>query len=74
MPAWLPGIGLAVALVVARLALEPESALAVAATALTGLAAYWVAYYAFVLIPSERNLVREVAGGLVGRADPDPAA
>ena len=74
VPAWLPGIGLAVALVVVRLALEPESAPAVAVTALTGLAAYWVAYYAFVLIPSERNLVREVAGGLVGRADPESTA
>ncbi len=67
VPAWLPGLGLAVALVVARLALDPRSAIAVAATALVGLAAYWALYYSFALLPSERRLVRDVAAGGLGR-------
>jgi O-antigen/teichoic acid export membrane protein len=67
VPAWLPGIGLAIALTAARLTFEPEAALAVAATALAGLAIYWAVYYAFVLGPSERKLVHDVAGGLLGR-------
>jgi hypothetical protein len=54
-----------VALVTARLTLGPESAMAVAATAIAGLAAYWAVYYVFALVPSERRLVREVAAGAI---------
>ena len=57
-PAWTLGAALAAALVAVRLAFDPEDALAVAGTALAGLAAYWAAYYALVLDPGERALVR----------------
>lgn len=60
-PAWALGVALAAALVAARLALDPESALAVAATALAALGAYWAAYCALVLDRGERALVRSLA-------------
>jgi O-antigen/teichoic acid export membrane protein len=63
-PAWLLGLALAAVLVAARLALDLRSALAVAATALSALAAYWAAYYALWLDGGERALVRAVLGGL----------
>jgi O-antigen/teichoic acid export membrane protein len=60
-PAWALGLALAGALVAARLALDPVSALAVAAAAVVGLVGYWVAYYAVCLDAGERSLVRDVA-------------
>jgi PST family polysaccharide transporter len=59
-PAWAVGVGLAAALVGVRLVLDPESALAVAATAAGALVAYWAAYCALVLDPAERALVRSM--------------
>jgi O-antigen/teichoic acid export membrane protein len=58
VPAYTLGLVLAGALVAIRFGLEPETLLPVAAVAIVGLAAYWSAYYALVLDPSERGLVR----------------
>ncbi len=58
LPAWSLGVVLGAALVAARLALDPESAAAVLATAAAGLAGYWVAYRLLWLDRSERRLVR----------------
>jgi O-antigen/teichoic acid export membrane protein len=60
LPAWALGAVLALALVAVAELLEPSGALEVAATAAAGLAAYWGAYYAAVLDPGERALVRQV--------------
>jgi drug/metabolite transporter (DMT)-like permease len=60
--AWLPayalGAGLAGALVALRLAAEPQTLPAVLAAAVGGVLAYWVAFWAWVLDPDERALVR----------------
>lgn len=59
-PAWALGVVLAAGLVAVRLVLDPETALAVAATSLGGLAAYWVAYYLVCFDRDERTLVWQV--------------
>jgi O-antigen/teichoic acid export membrane protein len=60
--AWLPayslGVVLAGVLVAIRLGLDPETLPAVLAAAVGGVLAYWVGFYAFVLDPDERALVR----------------
>jgi O-antigen/teichoic acid export membrane protein len=62
-PAWALGAVLAVVLVGARAVLELEGAPGlVAALALGGCAAYWLAYYALWLSPAERSLARDVVG------------
>jgi O-antigen/teichoic acid export membrane protein len=65
--AWLPayslGTVLAGALILLRLAAEPSSLPAVLGAAAAGVLAYWIAFYAVVLDPAERTLVR----GLVRR-------
>jgi hypothetical protein len=66
-PAWVLGGVLAVALIAVRLTVDPQSAPAVAATALAGLVAFWIAYYALWLDSGERSLVRAVAGGFARR-------
>ena len=59
--AWLPAYSLggllAATMVVARLALEPDSLLAVVGLAAGGLLAYWGVFYAAVLVPSERRIL-----------------
>jgi O-antigen/teichoic acid export membrane protein len=57
LPAWTLGLALGGALVAVRIALDPESTLAVAATAVGGVLVYWVAYYALWLERDERTLV-----------------
>jgi O-antigen/teichoic acid export membrane protein len=58
--AWLPayslGVALAVVLVAARLALDPNSLPAVVGLAVAGVLAYWGAFYVLVLDSAERRL------------------
>ncbi len=65
--AWLPayslGLVLAGVLVAIRLGLEPESLPAVLLAAAGGVLAYWIAFYAVVLAPDERALVRGLLRG-----------
>jgi len=63
LPVYALGAALAAALVGLRLALDPEVLPAVLGLAAGGVLAFWGAYYALVLGPDERALVR----GLVGR-------
>jgi O-antigen/teichoic acid export membrane protein len=60
--AWLPayalGAVLAGVLVALRLAADPETLPAVIGMAAVGVVAYWLAFYALVLGPDERTLVR----------------
>jgi O-antigen/teichoic acid export membrane protein len=63
LPAYAGGALLAGVLSAIRFGLEPDALPAVAAVALAGVLAYWAAYYALVLDPAERELVR----GLLGR-------
>jgi O-antigen/teichoic acid export membrane protein len=58
IPAYTSGALLAAALIGVRLALEPDTLPAVGALAVGGVALYWAAYYALVLDPSERGLLR----------------
>jgi O-antigen/teichoic acid export membrane protein len=67
LPAYSLAAALALALAVARLTLPLDSAVVVVAVALGGLLAYWLAFYAVWLRPHERQLVRQVATGLVRR-------
>lgn len=67
LPAYSLAAALALALAGARLALPLDSAGPVVAVALGGLLAYWIAFYAVWLRPHERQLVRQVAAGLVRR-------
>jgi hypothetical protein len=59
--AWLPayslGALLAALLVVARLALDPDSLAAVVGLAAGGVLAYWAVFFGLVLEPSERALL-----------------
>jgi O-antigen/teichoic acid export membrane protein len=64
LPAYTLGALLAAGLLLVRLLLEPDALPGVAATALAGVGLYWVAFYALVLEPSERALVR----GLMNRS------
>jgi len=59
------GVVLAVGLVVLRVWAAPEGALPVAVAAGGGVMAYWLTFYAFCLRPSERVLVRDVAGSFL---------
>ncbi len=70
VPAYLLAAMLAVALEVARLTLPLDSVVVVVAVALGGMLAYWLAFYAVWLRPAERQLVRQVAGGLVRAGRP----
>jgi hypothetical protein len=63
LPVYSLGGGLAAALVGLGLAVDPESLPGVLAMAAGGVLAYWLAFYAFVLEPGERVLVR----GLLSR-------
>lgn len=63
VPAWALGLALGGALVAVRIVLDPESTLAVVATAVGGVLVYWLAYYALWLDRDERTLVR----GLLSR-------
>ena len=69
-PAYLLGLVLALALVLARLALPIEGALAVAGTGALSIGAYWTCYYALWLAPHERQLVKEVATAALPRRRP----
>jgi O-antigen/teichoic acid export membrane protein len=57
LPAYALGALLAAVLVAVRLALEPDTLPAVGTLAVGGVLAYWLAYYAVVLGPSERRLL-----------------
>jgi O-antigen/teichoic acid export membrane protein len=59
-PAWLLGALLAAALIWARIAFDPVSAVAVASMAFGGLASYWIVYYQLCLDSAERALVRSI--------------
>lgn len=63
IPAYTLGALLALALLGIRYGFEPEELPAVVATAVGGVALYWAAFYALVLDPGERTLVR----GLLSR-------
>jgi len=63
-PAYLLGALLALALLALRVGLDPRSLPTVLAAAAGGVLAYWAGFYAIVLDPHERELVR----GLVKRA------
>jgi O-antigen/teichoic acid export membrane protein len=60
--AWMPAYGLgavlAAGLLAARALADPEALPAVAALAVGGVVAYWAAFYAFVMTPDERALLR----------------
>jgi O-antigen/teichoic acid export membrane protein len=58
LPAYAAGALLAAALAGIRFGLEPDTLPAVAAVAIAAVLGYWVAYYALVLEPPERELVR----------------
>jgi O-antigen/teichoic acid export membrane protein len=60
-PAYALGAVLAGILAAIRFGLEPETLAPVAATAVLGVLAYWGAYFALVLEPGERELVRGLA-------------
>ena len=57
LPALALGSGLALALVLARIALDPDTLIVVMALALAGVAAYWAAFYGLVLDSAERTFV-----------------
>jgi O-antigen/teichoic acid export membrane protein len=58
LPAYSIGLVLAAALVLLRLAADPDTLPSVLAAAVGGVLAYWLAFYAAVLEPGERALVR----------------
>jgi O-antigen/teichoic acid export membrane protein len=60
-PAYLLGAALAVALLALRAGLDPRTLPAVATAAICGVLAYWAGFYALVLDPDERSLVRGLA-------------
>ena len=57
LPALALGAGLALALGLARIALDPDTLIVVMALAVAGVAAYWAAFYGLVLEPAERVFV-----------------
>jgi O-antigen/teichoic acid export membrane protein len=63
LPAYATGATLAAALVTVRLAADPGTLPAVLGIAAAGVLGCWLAFYALVLDPAERSLVR----GLVSR-------
>ena len=58
LPAYVLGAVLAGALAAIRFGLEPETLAPVAGVAILGVLGLWAAYYALVLDPGERELVR----------------
>jgi hypothetical protein len=60
LPAYALGAALALALVAARLALDPDALAVVGALAVGAMVAYWLAYYALVLSADERAFVRDL--------------
>src|SRR5215207_3856794 len=60
-PAYLLGALLALVLLGVRAGLDPRTLPAVAALAIGGVLAYWACFYALVLDPDERSLVRGLA-------------
>ena len=60
IPAWVVGAGLAAVLVVARLALQPDTVLEVAGMALVALGVAYAAWAALFFGPDERRLVRSL--------------
>jgi O-antigen/teichoic acid export membrane protein len=60
-PAYLLGALLALALLALRAGLDPRTLPAVALAAIGGVLAYWAGFYALVLDPDERSLVRGLA-------------
>ena len=65
LPAYVLGAVLAGALVLLRVAAPPETVPAVLAAVIGGIVLFWVAFYALVMRPGERGLVRDIAGGLL---------
>jgi O-antigen/teichoic acid export membrane protein len=62
LPAYAAGALLAGALAGIRFGLEPDTLPAVAGVAIASVLGYWAAYYALVLDPPERELVRSLLG------------
>jgi O-antigen/teichoic acid export membrane protein len=60
-PAYLLGAALALALLGVRTGLDPSTLPTVAAAAIGGVLVYWAGFYALVLDPDERSLVRGLA-------------
>jgi O-antigen/teichoic acid export membrane protein len=60
-PAYLLGATLALALLALRAGLDPRTLPAVAVASIGGVLAYWAVFYALVLDPDERSLVRGLA-------------
>jgi O-antigen/teichoic acid export membrane protein len=60
IPAYALGAVLAGVLLAIRLGLEPDTLPAVASLAIAGVVLYWIAFYALVLDPDERALVRSL--------------
>ena len=60
-PAYLLGALLALALLALRAGLDPHTLPAVALAAIGGVLAYWAGFYALVMDPDERSLVRGLA-------------
>jgi O-antigen/teichoic acid export membrane protein len=60
-PAYLLGAALALALLAVRAGVDPHTLPAVASAAICGVLAYWAGFYALVLDPDERSLVRGLA-------------
>ncbi|HET8821853.1 MAG TPA: oligosaccharide flippase family protein [Thermoleophilaceae bacterium] len=71
IPAYTLGALLAGTLLAVRYGLEPETLPAVASFAVGGPLAYWAAFYALVLDPGERALVRGLLGSARGRLPAD---
>jgi hypothetical protein len=71
IPAYTFGALLAGALLAVRYGLEPQTLPAVAAFAAGGPLAYWAAFYALVLDPGERALVRGLLASARGRSPAD---
>lgn len=63
LPAYLVGLALAGALTLLRVVAPPETVPTVLAAVIGGTVAFWVVFYAVVMRPSERVLVRDVAAG-----------
>ncbi len=63
IPAYTLGAFLAAALLALRFGTDLETLPAVAAVAVAGVGAYWAAWYALVLDPAERRLVRSLLPG-----------
>ena len=65
LPAYAVGLALAAGLALARFAFELDSVAVVLGIAAAGVLAYWVVFYLVVMRPDERELVRQVGGGLL---------